>query len=73
VSTPIFIEVGALQSMSPSEDALAYAELREIMSADKANAWLKAPHPRLGLRRPVDCDFTQVMRVIDQLKSGAFI
>jgi len=46
-------------------------ELSVIYEDAEAELWLYAPHPLLGGRRPVDCAVGDVLRVIDQLKSGA--
>jgi len=59
--------------MRASEEAILWCELRELFDHDQARLWMQALQPRLGYRSPRDCAFDEVMRIIDQLKSGAFI
>jgi hypothetical protein len=58
--------------MNEAERALVYCELREMFSALDTRAWLAVSNAALDGRRPNDCSFVEVMRVVDQLKSGAF-
>jgi hypothetical protein len=59
--------------MTPAQRAFVECELRELFDVEQAQLWLNSPHPLLGLRRPRECDFDEVMAHIDALKSGAFV
>jgi len=59
--------------MTHAERALIWCELVELYNPDDAMHWLNEPHPQLNDRRAADCAFDEVMAIIDQLKSGAFI
>lgn len=59
--------------MTAPENALVWCELRELFGYAQAHEWMITPHPMFDGRCPHDCSFDEVMRVIDQLKSGAFI
>ena len=52
-----------------------YAELARRLgvfySPTEVSDWMKSPHPQLGGRRPVDCQYFEVSRIIDRLESGA--
>jgi uncharacterized protein (DUF2384 family) len=58
--------------MNAAERAFVECELRELFDIEQAQIWLNSPHPLLGLRRPRDCNYDEVMAHIDQLKSGAY-
>ncbi len=52
-------------------------ELSELYPPEEAHLWLYAPHKRLAGRRPADLiqagEGEQVLRIIAQLKDGAFV
>jgi putative toxin-antitoxin system antitoxin component (TIGR02293 family) len=52
-------------------------ELSELYPPEEAHLWLYSPHKRLGGKRPADLiqdDQTEaVLRIIAQLKDGAFV
>ena len=48
-------------------------ELLSIYSYNEAEHWLITPHPQLGGRKAIDCNFAEVKAIVDRLKSGAFL
>jgi uncharacterized protein (DUF2384 family) len=56
-------------------------EIRAVYSAlrifypdfEQAAKWMTSPHKLLGNRRPVDCRYDEVMMLMEQFESGAFI
>lgn len=59
--------------MKPAIYRLLLDELSVIYEDAEAELWLQTPHSLLDGRRPVDCPVGDVLRVIDQLKTGAFV
>jgi len=55
------------------ERELVLCEVRDFYDHDQAQQFLITPQPLLSGRRPLDCQFAEIMRLVDQLKSGAFI
>jgi uncharacterized protein (DUF2384 family) len=47
-------------------------ELHDFYSASESLEFLQSPHKLLDGRKPIDCPLADVLRLIDQLKSGAF-
>jgi hypothetical protein len=61
-----------LDRMTATEREKVWTELREIYDEDIARQWLNTPHPLLGAP-PCESKFADVMRILDQMKSGAFV
>lgn len=57
-----------------NSDDLGYVrqELAEIYRPEGVELWLNSPHKLLGGRRAVDCGVDEVLRIIEQLQTGAF-
>jgi hypothetical protein len=53
------------------------AELRQrllpMYSVAEANIWFYSEHKLLGNRRPIQCSRGEVMRLIEQLETGAYV
>jgi uncharacterized protein (DUF2384 family) len=59
--------------MTRAQRHLIWCELREFYSPSEAYRWLNSPHPQLEDRHAVDCEFDEVMAIIDRLKSSAYL
>jgi hypothetical protein len=55
--------------MKHAEHAVIWCELRELFDPEQARLWLISLQPQLSFRRPADCAFDEVMRVIEQLRN----
>jgi uncharacterized protein (DUF2384 family) len=58
--------------MTADEAAMVIRELHDFYSAFESLEFLQSPHKLLDGRKPIDCPLADVLRLIDQLKSGAF-
>jgi hypothetical protein len=58
--------------MTARERATVWNELRQIYDEDTARMWINTPHPLLGMP-PCECGFDDIMRILDQMASGAFV
>jgi uncharacterized protein (DUF2384 family) len=63
---------GGDQAMKSKERAVVFMALRELFSDEEARAWLNTTHPQLKGRTPLECEYREVIAIIDQLRSGAF-
>jgi hypothetical protein len=43
----------------------------EVLYRAEVDMWLTLPHPQLEGRRPMDCSYVEVVRILDRLESGA--
>jgi len=59
--------------MNARQRELVFCELRKFYDRDDAEIWLELPHPQLKGRRPTDCEFEEVMAILDRLGSGAYL
>lgn len=57
--------------MTDAELAQVRAGLAEVYKPEGVEIWLQARNRLLGGRRAIDCPAEDVLRVIEQLQSGA--
>lgn len=60
--------------MTPDEILLVLEQLKEYYPETRdAYAWLGVRHPLLNGRRAIDCTFTEVWAILEQLRTGAYV
>lgn len=59
--------------MTDAELSQVRSELAEIYTPDGIEIWLFAHHKLLGGRKAINCTAEEVLRVVEQLTSGAVL
>lgn len=59
--------------MSPLELHRIECALADFYGEGEVALWLDRPQRLLGGKKPLDCSAEEVWRLIDQLRSGAYI
>lgn len=63
----------APMAISPIELHRIKVALEDFYSEGEAEMWLNSEQKLLEGRKPIDCEASDVRRLIDQLNSGAYI